>query len=157
MFCTKCGFQIKDGYKFCPKCGTPAYIEKEDPKSEIKKEVDEVTKESKADLIKEVTSTTEKNTKKVSKIKKEKSSPIPPKDSPLYPLIVKELDVKGVMKMAEQGDKRAMIRQAYRFEMGIGVEVNKEISDSLYSQVGGKNIIPELEDVNCPTIIPVDH
>ena len=38
MFCVKCGNQIKDGFKFCPKCGTPAFVEKEEPKSEIKKE-----------------------------------------------------------------------------------------------------------------------
>ena len=42
MFCTKCGYQIKDGYKFCPKCGTPVYVEKEDPKIEKEKEVCEV-------------------------------------------------------------------------------------------------------------------
>lgn len=34
MLCTKCGNQIKDGFKFCPKCGTPAYVEKEESKSE---------------------------------------------------------------------------------------------------------------------------
>ena len=23
MFCSKCGFKLPEGYKFCPKCGTP--------------------------------------------------------------------------------------------------------------------------------------
>lgn len=27
MFCTKCGNQIKDGFKFCPKCGIQNQIE----------------------------------------------------------------------------------------------------------------------------------
>ena len=35
MFCTKCGNQIKDGYKFCPKCGAPAYVEQEDTRDVI--------------------------------------------------------------------------------------------------------------------------
>lgn len=34
MFCSKCGNQIKDGFEFCPNCGTPAYIEKKESKSE---------------------------------------------------------------------------------------------------------------------------
>ena len=38
MFCTKCGFLIKDGYKFCPKCGTLAYVEQEKSKGEVNKE-----------------------------------------------------------------------------------------------------------------------
>ena len=42
MFCTKCGFQIKDGYKFCPKCGAPAYVEK--VQSEVKEEVNQASK-----------------------------------------------------------------------------------------------------------------
>ena len=28
MFCTKCGTEIKDGFKFCPKCGTQVYLGK---------------------------------------------------------------------------------------------------------------------------------
>ena len=35
MICTKCGNQIKDGFEFCPNCGTPACVEKEESNSEI--------------------------------------------------------------------------------------------------------------------------
>ena len=37
MFCTKCGNLIKDGFKFCPKCGAPVYVKKDTPESEVKK------------------------------------------------------------------------------------------------------------------------
>lgn len=33
MFCKKCGTEIKDGFKFCPKCGTPAPAPKTFPES----------------------------------------------------------------------------------------------------------------------------
>lgn len=37
MFCIKCGNELKDGVKFCPKCGTPVagIAEKDDEKTEI--------------------------------------------------------------------------------------------------------------------------
>ena len=41
MFCTKCGTEIKDGFKFCPKCGTPVSVEKEKAESENKTRVSE--------------------------------------------------------------------------------------------------------------------
>jgi len=44
MFCFKCGFEIKDGYKFCPKCGAPAYVEKEEVQNEVKDEVNQISK-----------------------------------------------------------------------------------------------------------------
>jgi uncharacterized membrane protein (UPF0136 family) len=38
MFCSKCGSQIKDGYKFCPKCGNPLNsLKKQIPLKERKK------------------------------------------------------------------------------------------------------------------------
>jgi len=67
------------------------------------------------------------------------------------------LDIEGVKKMAEKGNKIAMLRQAFRFEMGIGVEKNIEKSEKLYSQAGGKNSVPELEEILRPTIIPSNH
>ena len=128
MFCTKCGYQIKDGYKFCPKCGTPAFVEKEEPKGEVKKEdVDEVAKVTNDSPSDEVVLTKEE--KKVKKT-------IP------NPLIAEELDIESVMKKAEQGDREAMLRQAFRYEMGIGVMKDIKKAEELYNKAGGKeNII----------------
>lgn len=124
MFCTKCGNQIKDGFKFCPKCGTPVYDEKEIPQSEVKPE----------------------------EVKKNTSQDITPN-----PLILKELDIEGVMKKAEQGDKTAMLRQAFRYEMGIGCEVNySKVEELRKSIVDG--IIPwdfsfGIKDEICQTLV----
>lgn len=157
MFCTKCGNQIKDGFKFCPKCGAPTYAEKEKPQGEVKEEkVDKTAKEEQPVLNNEVTST-EKTKEVASKPKKSTGDSVRNSDSVLYPLIVNELDVKGVKKMAEQGNQTAMLRQAYRYEVGIGGAKNIEKAEKLYSQVGGKSMIPELEEISRPTIIPNDH
>ena len=102
MFCTKCGFEIKDGYKFCPKCGTPAFVEKEEPKGKVKKETD----------------TTNDNY-------------IP------NPFMAKELDIEGIKKRAEEGDRYAMSLQCYRYEMGIGTEIDMEKHNELKKVLGG--------------------
>ena len=38
--------------------------------------------------------------------------------------MAKELDIEGVKKRAEQGDRHAMSLQCFRYEMGIGTEVD---------------------------------
>ena len=57
------------------------------------------------------------------------------------PLIAEELDIKGVMKRAEQGNKEAMLRQAFRYEMGIGVDKDIEKAKELYAKAGENNEI----------------
>ena len=136
MFCTKCGFQIKDGYKFCPKCGTPAYVAQEESKGEVKEEVDELIKETKAE----------------SKPKDEEESTLPNKYIP-NPLIAKALDIEGVKKKTEEGDKGAMFIQAFRYKMGIGVEKDIEKAEKLYEMCGGDvgdiiKMVPEYLLVN---------
>lgn len=156
MFCTKCGNQIKDGFKFCPKCGTPAYVEKEMPQSEVKEEIEKVSKEVKANFKSEAASDNKKNSNASQSKIKETASKLQ-SESAIKTLIEKELDIKGVKKKAEQGDKEAILRQAFRYEMGIGVEINTDKSEKLYSQAGGKNSVPELEEILRSTIIPSDH
>jgi TPR repeat protein len=146
MFCTKCGYQIKDGYKFCPKCGTPAYVAREESKVEVKAEVDEVTKEENGSVDSEPvvkTYTTKKTAKAntASESKKKKAGSTPNKNYPPNPLIAEELDIEGVMKKAEQGDREAMLRQAFRYEMGIGVEKDIKKAEDLYNKAGGKGCI----------------
>ena len=121
MFCTKCGNQIKDGFKFCPKCGTPVYVEKEASQSEVKPE--EVKKNTSQDIT-------------------------------LNPLLLEELDIDDVKKKAEQGDKAAMLRQAFRYEMGIGGEKNLDKAEELYDKVGAKNVLFSLEDTYANCILP---
>lgn len=116
MYCTKCGNQIKDGFKFCPKCGTPVYVEKEKEENEVKPQAKEVKKEASASpsIIQGI---------------------IP------NPLIAEELDIDGVKKKAEQGDKAAMLRQAFRYEMGIGLDKDIEKAKELYTKAGEDNEI----------------
>ena len=147
MFCTKCGNQIKDGFKFCPKCGTPAYVEKEEPKGEVKEEeeeeVHEAAKEANVSVDSEpVVKSTEKtkktaNTDTASKPKKKDTDSRSKNNYIPNPLIANELDIEGVKKKAEQGDEGAMFRQAFRYEMGIGVEKDVEKSKELYGKLGG--------------------
>ena len=158
MFCTKCGCQIKDGYKFCPKCGAPAYVEQEEPKGEVKKEeVDEVTKEANASVDSEPE---DKSSEKVKKTTKEKTAFKTQKEisesthNNSIPLILEELDIDGVKKKAEQGDKEAMLRQAFRYEVGIGVDKDLKKAEELYNKVGGKNSLFSLENSNANCILP---
>lgn len=130
MFCPNCGNEIKDGYKFCPKCGKPIYFENGDSQ-------DEVVKETKT--IENVTNS------------------IPLDNYVPNPLIIKELDFEGVKKMAEQGNKVAMLRQAFRYEMGIGTEVDNTKAEELYNNVGGKNIILSLEDSHINRVLPAPN
>lgn len=161
MFCTKCGFEIKDGYKFCPKCGTPAFVEKEEKKVEVKKEVvDEVTKETNASVDSEpVVKTTEQN-KKTSKTDIASNTKKVETDSTAHdiynpnPLIEKELDLLRVRKKAEQGYKIAMLRQAFRYEMGIGVEKDTAKASEFYEKAGGKKALPLLERSHINYILP---
>lgn len=162
MFCTKCGNQIKDGYKFCPKCGTPAFVEKEKPKGEVNKEkVDEVAKETKT--LSAVSEPVVKSTEKIKKTVKSNTASKPKKQetgSTLNdncfpnPLIAEELDIEGVKKMAEKGNKVAMLRQAFRYEMGIGCDKDINKADALYDKVGGKGILMVLEQSHNNSILP---
>ena len=158
MFCTKCGYQIKDGYKFCPKCGTPAFVEKEEPKSKVdKEEIDEVTKEEKAEPTDVVVSTAKvkeaNDTKAEIKSKKDADS-IPHDDFIPNPLIEKELDFLRVRKKAEKGNKIAMLRQAFRYEMGIGIEKDTAKAKELFEKAGGKTVLPLLERSHINYILP---
>ena len=161
MFCTKCGFQIKDGYKFCPKCGTPAYVEKEEPKGEVKKEeVDEITKDANVSVdLESVVKSTEK-TKKTSKANtaskpKKKETDSTSHDEIVHDLSMAEvLDIDGIKKKAAQGDKEAMLRQAFRYEIGIGVGKDLEKAEELYNKVGGKSSLFSLENSNANCILP---
>lgn len=155
MFCTKCGFEIKDGYKFCPKCGTPAYVEKEEPKGEVKNEdIAEVTKEANVSSVvsEPIVKSTEK-TKKTTKAKTKstiKEGRVDPKFKHHFipnPLIAEELDIEGIKKKAEQGDKEAMLKQAFRYEMGIGVDVNLAKAEELYKKADGNNEVCSIDDM----------
>lgn len=154
MFCTKCGFQIKDGYKFCPKCGTPAYVEQEEPKSEVKeKEIDEVTKESNVSVDSEPVVKSSEKEKKTTKAKTKstiKKGRVDSKSMNNYipnPLIAEELDIEGIKKKAEQGDKDAMLKQAFRYEMGIGVDMNLAKAEELYKKADGNNEVCSIDDM----------
>jgi len=161
MFCTKCGFEIKDGYKFCPKCGTPAFVEKEEPKGEVKKEeVVEVAKETNASsaVSEPVVKPTEKE-KKTAKANTASKSKKKEADSTLHDVTIHdlsiddELDIEGVKKKADKGDKEAMLRQAFRYEMGIGVDKDLEKAEELYNKVGGKSALFSLENSNSNCIL----
>lgn len=157
MFCTKCGNQIKDGFKFCPKCGTPVYIEKGKAASDAKAQVDELKEDTSK---KGPNSNKDDKAKKTSKSKAASSSPkttASVSDNQNYipnPLIAEELDIEGVMKKAEQGDKVAMLRQAFRYEMGIGVEKDVAKAEELYNNAGGKRALPQLERCHINSILP---
>ena len=162
MFCTKCGNQIKDGFKFCPKCGTPAYVEKEGSKNEVKnEEIDEVSKEEKTESTDEVVLAAEiketNNTKAGTKSKTKDSDLSPHNNFIPNPLIEIELDIEGVKKRAEKGDKEAMLRQAFRYEIGIGCEMNKEKAASLYEQVKGYKELFPIEELRYKSIIGLDE
>lgn len=148
MFCTKCGFEIKDGYKFCPKCGTPAYVEQEEPKSEVKKEeTDEVTKVANVSVDSEPVVEPTKNTKKTTKTDTASNTSNKETDSTdndvfvPNPLIVKELDFEGVEKKAHKGSVDAKLRLAFRYEKGIGCEIEQSKAKELLSSIDD-NIIP---------------
>lgn len=154
MFCTKCGFEIKDGYKFCPKCGTPAYVEQEEPKCEMKKEVvDEVTKEVNVSVDSEPVIESSEKVKKTTKAKTKstiKESRVDSKSMNNYipnPLIAEELDIEGIKKKAEMGDKEAMLKQAFRYEMGIGVEMNLAKAEELYQKIDGNDKAYSIDDM----------
>ena len=145
MFCSKCGNQIKDGFKFCPKCGAPVYVKNEAPDSEVKKEeVEEVVNEAKVSSNNDVVSVNKaknsKNTKTTESAPKAKKEFVDPTSNEICipnPMILEELDIEGVMKKAKQGDKAAMRRQAFRYEMGRGTEKDIATADELYEKVGG--------------------
>lgn len=157
MFCTKCGFEIKDGYKFCPKCGTPAYVEQENPKSGVKKEeVDEVAKDIKNESMDELVSTTGRNeaNDKEAETKSKKADYFLHDDYISNSLIEKELDIEGVKSMADQGNKVAMLRQAFRYEVGIGTQKNLEKARRLYDLMEEKDVVFHLENAHINHIIP---
>ena len=144
MFCTKCGNQIKDGFKFCPKCGTPAYVEKEEPKAEVKNvEVDEVAKETNS--LSAVSEPVVKSTEKVKKTAKANTASKPKnKETDTTngnyipnPFMARELDIEGLKKRAEEGDRYAMLLQCARYELGIGTEIDMEKLNELKKILGG--------------------
>ena len=137
MFCIKCGFEIKDGFKFCPKCGTPAYVEQEVPKGDIEAQVED----AKLNVEKEETVAnggTEKTSqpKTAPSSKKRKASSSTNNVFVPNPFMAKELDIEGVKKRAEQGDRYAMSLQCYRYEMGIGAEIDMEKHNELIKVLG---------------------
>lgn len=157
MFCTKCGNQIKDGFKFCPKCGTPVYVEIEKVENEVKAQVEEVKKETtktKSNSKKDIKAKEKTKSKTASSSRKTTSSQSINPDNNPYSLFEMELDIDGVKKKAKQGDKAAILRQAFRYEMGIGVEMDKEKAEKLYYEVGGKNVLFSLEDSYANCVLP---
>ena len=159
MFCSKCGNQIKDGFKFCPKCGAPVYVNKEAPDSEVKKEeVEEVANETKVSSDNDVVLVNKaKNTKETESTPKAKKEIVDPTSNEICipnPMILEELDIEGVMKKAKQGDKAAMLRQAFRYEMGIGTVQDFSKADELYKKLGGKSELVSLEQAHINTILP---
>lgn len=157
MFCTKCGNQIKDGFKFCPKCGTPVYVEKETPQSEIKAQVEEVKEETskeEPEIKKVVKAKKTTKPKSVSSSKKTSASTSYNQNYIPNPLIAKELDIEGVKKMANKGNKAAILRQAFRYEMGIGCDVDIQKAEDLYSQVGGSGTLFNLENSHINSVLP---
>ena len=71
-------------------------------------------------------------------------------------LIAKELDIEGVVKKAENGDAEAMLRQAFRYEIGIGCVMNKEKAASLYEQIkDNKDFLP-VEELSYKSIIGIE-
>ena len=161
MFCTKCGSQIKDGYKFCPKCGTPAYVDKEAPKSEEISEVNEFVVEPKTEFnnrvmliskaenpSKTITSPNAKNTDNDSESQSQLISDL---------LILKELDIESVITKAEKGDKEAMLRQAFRYEVGIGCVMNDEKAVSLYEKVKDDKEFMPIEELKYKSIIGIEY
>ena len=159
MFCTKCGFLIKDGYKFCPKCGTLAYVEQEKSKGEVnKEETGDVAKDIETESTDEVVVATgikdANNTPAETISNKEDSDSISYDNFIPNPLVIEELDIEGVKNMAEQGNKIAMLRQALRYEIGIGVEVDKQKADELFGKAGGRELLSYLEYGHINHILP---
>ena len=152
MFCTKCGNQIKDGFKFCPKCGTPVYVEKEKVESEAKAQEEEVKKET---LKKEPETKKDEKVKVTGKPKsstssKRTSTSSNPKQNYVpNPMIVKELNIEGVKNMAERGDKSAILQQAFRYELVIGVEKDVVKANEFYSKADRRDIGIDLWSLGC--------
>ena len=117
MFCYKCGFEIKVGYKFCPKCGTAVYIEQEKGQSEVKEE-------RIANNVKETRNTSS-----------ESKNLQGDKELFLNPILEYDLKAEEIIERANNGDEKAIHELAFRYEMGIGVEKNIEKSDNLYAKV----------------------
>ena len=136
MFCFKCGFEIKDGYKFCPKCGTPAYVEKEESQSELEAPVEDV----KVDAEKEDNDGTEISSESKTTFSSNETKASSSTNNVFVPnpFMAKELDIEGVKKKAEEGDRYAMSLQCYRYEMGIGTEIDMEKHNELKKVLGGE-------------------
>ena len=117
MFCVKCGYQIKDGYKFCPKCGTPVYFEQEKAQSEVKEEK------------------TAYNVKETRMTSTESINQLSEKELFLNPILEYDLNAEEIIEQANNGNEKAIHELAFRYEMGIGVEKNKEKADNLYARV----------------------
>ena len=132
MFCTKCGNQIKDGFKFCPKCGTPTYVEKEMSQSEVKTQVEDAKVNAEKE---ESVAKADDGAETTSDCKTASSS-----TNNVYvpnPFMAKELDIEGIKKRAEEGDRYAMSLQCYRYEMGIGTKIDMEKHNELKKILGG--------------------
>ena len=130
MFCTKCGNQIKDGFKFCPKCGTPVYVEKIQ-QSGFKEGAHNQELKKTEDIKEEKVTNVETDHSKEEGYLSHKTTKLVPN-----PQILEALDIEGVKKLAEQGDRDAILRQAFRYEMGIGVDKNSKKAKELYAKTG---------------------
>lgn len=139
MFCVKCGTQIKNGYKFCPKCGTPAYVELEKSQNEIEVHLEDAKVNAEKEAIAKTNEGTEKTSepKTVSSSKETKASPSTNNVFIPNPFMAKELDIEGIKKRAEEGDRYAMSLQCYRYEMGIGTKIDMEKHNELKKILGG--------------------
>lgn len=126
MFCTKCGNQIKDGYKFCPKCGTPAYDENKEPQSELMDEAANKTMRPRESSPKE-----EKDP-----ISSQKSKG---KELVLNPCLERDLKTDNLMESVKEGEESAIHELAFRYEMGIGVNKDVDKAKELYLKVYHNN------------------
>ena len=138
MFCTKCGNQIKDGFKFCPKCGTPVYVEKEISQSEVKAQVEiieEETSNKKLESQKNVKSEDTTKPKGALSSKETTSSSSTNQSYIPNPLIEKLLDTQSLIMKANNQDYYAIKRLAFRYNFGIGVEMDHNKAISLYNQI----------------------
>lgn len=129
MFCTKCGNQIDDKQKFCTKCGAQVYVKKIELQSDVKSlffvEVDENANSDSDAQLDDVES-----------------------------LIREELGIDSVKKKSERGNKSAMLRQAFRYEVGIGTGTDIKKAKELYYNVGENNVLLALDQSHINSVLP---
>ena len=117
----------------CPKCGTPVFVKKDEVRAEnVGNSNDFMDKKAK-----EKNETTSPSVAQVASTKQTVKEVKPKLSYAPNPFMAKELDIEGVKMRAEQGDSNAMTLQCFRYEMGIGTEIDLEKSEKLDEQGTG--------------------